>query len=441
MKLNTRWVLLLSVTLLSLVLISSSVLAAPVKLELYQAMSGGRGRVLEGIVDKYNESQDEVFVELIFAGTYDECFTKSLSAYRAGNQPHMVMIEAAFLKTIIDSGAIYSLDELVEKTGIDPGLGDIIEPIYRYYAIDDTLYSLPFASSTGIIYYNKDALRAAGVDPDIPPRTFADVERMSRAVQEKDVPGIRHYVTSSWPTWIMLENLFPYHDQAFADKNNGHDGFASKIYLDTEFGHEIVEMFTRWAHEGLYSYMGREYDTVPTFVSGESVFLLLSTSTLGSVLETADFEVGTAFMPKLEGYPRGTSTIGGVSLGVFKGFSDEEYEALMKFLSYWLSIEPMVTWHKGTGYFPITNQALLELLYSGWFQESPNHLTALMQLLSGRVTQNTAAPVLGNFVEIRETLDRYLEEAYTFQLTPDQAIKDADKAIARILAEYEEMYR
>lgn len=433
-------VLVGSILIFAFALVSHAV-AAPIELQFYHAMSGGRGQVLEDLVNEFNSSQNDIFVNLIFAGSYDECFSKSLSAYRSGNQPHIVMIEAAFLKTIIDSQTIYSMNELVELTGIDPGIEDILEPIYRYYAVGDTLYSLPFNSSTAILYYNKDAFRSAGLDPEIPPRTFREMEEMSRIVKQKNVQGIRHFITSSWPTWIMLENLYPYHDQAFADMDQGREGLASEIYINGDFGLEVVTTFTNWAKEGLYSYMGREYATVPTFVSGESLFLMLSTSTLGSILSTADFEVGTAFLPRMEGYPRGTSTVGGTSLGVFKGFSKEEYDAVMTFMAYLLGVEPMVKWHKGTGYFPITNASLMELLYSGWFEESPNYLTALLQLLSGRTTPNTGGPMLGNFVQLRETLDRYLEEAYTMQLTPEEAVNAAHRATSDILKEYKQIYQ
>jgi sn-glycerol 3-phosphate transport system substrate-binding protein len=111
--------------------------------------------------------------------------------------------------------------------------------------------------------------------------------------------------------------------------------------------------------------------------------------------------VGTTFLPRFEGYPRGNSVIGGDTLWVLKGHPKEDYDAIKEFLKWVIRPEVTMQWHKDTGYFPATNSAFKRLLDEGWFSGYPNHLTAFAQILSGVKSPTSQGLILGHFLEIR----------------------------------------
>jgi sn-glycerol 3-phosphate transport system substrate-binding protein len=276
--------------------------------------------------------------------------------------------------------------------------------------------------------------KAAGLDPNNPPRTFKELEEAARKALAAGV--CKMGITTSWPAWIMLENMIPYHGQWFANNDNGHSGPPTEVYLTDDFVMDLMRYLSRWSKEGLFTYLGREYKALPAFATGKSLFLFLSTSTLSSVTKKANFDVGTAFLPRIEGYPSGRSTLGGATLYVFKGFTDKENEATATFLKYITEPATTIKWHKGTGYFPLTNGALESLHYDGWFAKDPNFLTALLELLTSPKIPQASSPFLGNFVQIRDILDTYIEEVVTLKLTPEEAMKKAKEEVEKVLADY-----
>jgi sn-glycerol 3-phosphate transport system substrate-binding protein len=169
--------------------------------------------------------------------------------------------------------------------------------------------------------------------------------------------------------------------------------------------------------------------------------LVQSTSSLGGILNKADFEVGTAFLPRLQGdYPEGNSVIGGGCLWVLEGHSPAEYDAAWQFLQYSFSPERAKIWHKGTGYFPISNTAYKQLQDEGWFEEEPNHATAFNQILSGADTPAARGVLLGNFVQIRDIVGTAIEEALVNGMDPQTALDQAAEESNRVLAEYAELH-
>lgn len=151
--------------------------------------------------------------------------------------------------------------------------------------------------------------------------------------------------------------------------------------------------------------------------------------------------MGTTFLPRFEGYPRGNSVIGGATLWVLKGHSKKENAAVKEFLKWIIKPEVTMQWHKDTGYFPVTNSAVKRLLDEGWFSKHPNHLTAFLQILSGVKTPMSQGVRLGNFVEIRNIVQSALEKCFAGTVPPKAALDEAAKKANRVLKEYTELYK
>lgn len=403
----------------------------PITLNFWHAMSGSRAEVLQGLVDQFNADNPDVQIVAEYTGSYAETLTKALTAYGSGGSPHIVQVYEVGTRTMLDSGAIVPV---VEVSGGQLDQSAFVEPILNYYAIDGELRCMPFNSSTAMLYYNKDMFEAAGLDPEAPPATFSEVAEMGKQIVDS---GAANYAISfGWPAWI-LEQMFAMHDQMLANENNGRDGLATEVYFNGEFGVEVLSAWQQWANDGLLFYGGREYSANDPFIAGEFAMLVQSTSSLGGIEGAVEFELGTAFLPTLDGYERtGNNVVGGGCLWSMAGKSDAEYEAIWRFYQFLSETENDIAWHKGTGYFPATNAAVDALDAEGWFEQQPNFRTAFDQILAGNDTPASRGALLGDFVTIRDVIGAAIEEAVVNGVDPAEALNTGVEESNLILEDY-----
>ncbi|SIQ27955.1 carbohydrate ABC transporter substrate-binding protein, CUT1 family [Halanaerobium kushneri] len=411
---------------------AAMVSAQTIELEFWHAMSGGRTAAVEKIVDGFNAEHDDIHVTAQFTGSYAETLTQGISAVRSGNPPHIIQVYEVGTQTMLDSEAIVPVYEIAEGK-ID--FGSVIQPILNYYSVDGHLYSMPFNSSTAMLYYNKDAFAKAGIE-DVP-ETWADIEEMGLKII--DSGAANHGLSFGWPAWI-LEQMHAYHNKPYANNDNGRSGRATEVYLDRDFAKMVLGYWTDLVEKDVVAYGGREYSANQDFLAGEVAMLIQSTSSLSSIIDSADFEVGTTFLPRFEGQGIGNSVIGGASLWVMKGHSQEEYDAVVEFFKYLSQTDVTIQWHKDTGYFPSTNAAVKTLMDNRWFSENPNYLTAFLQVLSGVQSPAANGVLLGNFVEIRDIVDTAVEEAFTGVSTAEEALNKADEEADKVLQDYTELF-
>jgi sn-glycerol 3-phosphate transport system substrate-binding protein len=421
-----------------LVLMAVSVLAAePTKILFWHAMSARRMEAVDKVLEGFHAAHPEIRVEPQFTGTYGETLSKAIAAVRSGEAPHIVQVFEVGTQTMLDSGAIVPLFELEKPGEID--WGNVVGPILDYYTVGGKLYSMPFNSSTSMLYYNKDIFEKAGLDPNRPPRTFDEVLEMGKKIVESGAAP--HAISFGWPDW-QFEQAHTMHAQFYANNENGRKGRATEVYFNRDFGVKVLEKWTEWANAGVFTYGGPEYNANNAFLAGQIAMLQQSTSSAGSISKAAQFTVGTTFLPRFEeGYPLGNSVIGGATLWTMKGHSEEEYAAVWEFYKWLARPDVAVQWHKDTGYFPSSNAAVRELMDEGWFTAQPNFLTAFMQILTGVRRPESQGVLLGNFVEIRESVKTAIEKATSGQMSPKDALDEAANEADRILKEYAELYQ
>ena len=407
---------------------------AQVKITLWHAMGGARFEAItKDIAEGFNKSHPGYVLQPVFAGSYAEVLTKAIAAVRAGDPPHIVQVYTIGVQTMLDSGAILPVTDLF-KPGEIKG-EEYFAPILNAYTVGGKLYSMPFNSSTPILYYNKDAFKKAGLNPEKPPATYKDVEEAGRHLVKSG--AARAAITFGWPTW-MFEHAFTLSNQLFADNDNGRAGRATKVLFNTAFGVEVLTRWKRWSDEGLLMSGGREYAPNKAFLSGEVAMLLQSTSQVTTIEKAAKFAVGTGLLPVIEGKPRGKSVVGGGSLWVLKGKgrSPQELDAIVRFFKFIAQPEQDAKWHEETGYFPATLAAEKLLRAQGWFQKHPNHATAFRQIQEGPDTPATREPLLGNFVQIFNLTDTAIEKVLSGKLSPQAALDEAAQAANKGLEEY-----
>jgi len=406
----------------------------PVKITLWHAMGGARyDAITKDIAAGFNKANPNYVLEPLFTGSYAETVTKAIAAIRAGNPPHIVQVFEVGTQTMLDSGAIIPVTEMVKPGEID--FDDYIAPILNYYKVGGKLYSMPFNSSTAIIYYNKEVFQKAGLDPGKPPATFKDVEEMGRKIVASG--AARAAITFGWPSW-MLEQSHALANRLYADHDNGRNGRATKVRFNESFGVDVLSRWKRWADEKLLAYGGREYAPNKAFLAGEVAMLMQSTSQVTTIEKAAKFSVGTGFLPRIEGQPAGKSVIGGASFWVLKGKgrTPQEIDAVVKFFKFVAEPQETAKWHEETGYFPATKTAVALLTKQGWFAGHPNHETAFKQIQEGPDTPATRGVLLGNFVQIRNITDTAIEKALSGKLSPKAALDEGAAEANKLLDEY-----
>ncbi len=436
MKNLSNRILLLS---LVFVLVLAGVASAKVvEVEFWHSMTGSRLEVFKKVVAGFNEINPEQQILPVLVGTYEEGLARFLAAYPVKQEPGIIGVYEVGTQAMHDSGMIIPAYQIPGMLGQEWDFGQYIRPIVSYYSKDGNLWSWPFASSTAMIYYNADHLRQAGLDPDKPPTTWDEMHEYGLKLLEAGV--VKNALSFGWPDW-MLENQLALHDLEYANAGNGRLGYPTEVSWPNEFTDKLMTKWSEMAKDKVWIYGGAEYNANGAFQTGELTFLMQSTSSLDGILKTVGdkFEVRTTFLPRLNNdYPRGSSLIGGNSLYVSNQVSKEELEVIFEFFKYLSRTEVDVFWHQNTGYFPSTNAAVQALMNSGWFKDSPNHLTAFLQILSGKTDSDASAGMrMGVFAQAREWARDAIEKISRGE---DQraAMEYSAQQIKKLLEEYNE---
>jgi sn-glycerol 3-phosphate transport system substrate-binding protein len=439
-----------------------TVLALPVaaqaktEIHFWHAMTGALGEALETQAKQFNESQGEYEVKPLRKGNYAETLTAAIAAYRQKNPPHLVQVFEVGTQTMLLSGAVYPVFELMQQNEIKIDWNDFIKPVVGYYTKDGKLYSMPYNSSTPILYYNKDAFKKAGLDPDKPPRTWQDVEAYSRKLLAAGASKCGF--STGWPSWTMMENMHATHDQPFATKTNGFGGVEGvELLVNREFGQKHIGALNAWQKDNIYSYGGRGGTADPRFVNGDCGIYIQSSALISGFTRSIKYDWGTGELPHWGApYKKATSIIGGATLWVLKGKPQAEYRGVARFLEYLAKPESQMWWHVNTGYLAISNTAVRNLEQGYHFVKNPKQYTAFAQLTglpptppaamkdkkaspprAERVaTPNSSGLRLGNFVQIRDAIEGELENVFGGKKSVKQGLDDAVAKSNALLKEF-----
>jgi len=413
---------------------------AATEIQFWHAMTAVLGERVNDIANKFNASQSEYVVKAVHKGSYPETLNAAIAAYRAKQPPHIVQVFEVGTQTMLSSGAVYPVYQLMKDHGVAIDWNDVISPVRGYYSTTGgNLYSMPFNSSTPILYYNKDLFKKAGL-PDKPPATWDAVESMAKKLK---AAGVKCPFSSAWPSWVLVENMHAYHDQPFADNRNGFDGLATTLKINGPFGVKMMEQLSRGAKEGWFTYGGRLNKAEALMTAGECGIFTTSSAYIGNLTRASEgkFTWGTGPLPRLAGFPQGNSIIGGATLWVMRGGKPEEYKGVAQFFKYLASTENQAWWAGVTGYLPLTNSAAKALEASGHYVKNPNQRTAIVQMNAGKTTPNGQGIRLGNFNSVRDTIEEQMENIFSGSKTPKQGLDDAVAKGNDILKEFAALYR
>lgn len=431
----------LSMAAMALGLSASSTLAAT-EIAWWHAMGGELGKKLEQIAQTFNESQADYKIVPVYKGSYPETLTAAIAAFRANQQPAIVQVFEVGTGTMMAAkGAVYPVYKLMADEGENFEPASFIAPVVGYYSdTDGNILSLPFNSSTPILYYNKDVFTKAGLDPEVAPKTWSEVEEFSKKIVSSG--AAKCGFTSAWITWVQTENLSALHDKPFATEQNGFGGFNAEFTFNGDVQIKHWANLKKWQDEGLFKYGGPVGgDQAATmFYAQECAMTMNSSAGRAGVINNAkDFTPGFAPLPYYEDVisePK-NSIIGGATLWVLNGKDKATYTGVAKFFSHLSKPEVQAEWHQETGYLPITNASYELGQTQGYYSQNPGSDISIKQITRGTPSENSKGLRFGNFTQVRTIVDEEFQALLAGTKDAKQALDSAVSRGNALLREFE----
>lgn len=401
-------------------------------------MSGQLGKQVEKLAAEFNASQTDYRIVPSYKGNYTETVTAAIFAFRSRSQPAIVQVnEIATATMTAAKGAIYPVFELMRDEQESFSSSAYLPAVTGYYAdIDGNLLSFPFNASTPILYYNKDMFRRAGLNPDAAPRTWPELGLAAKRLRDN---GALCGFTTSWPSWIHVENLSAFHNLPLATRRNGFGGLDAVLTFNNPVLIRHVAQMAKWQSMKVFDYSGRGQAAEPRFQKGECGIFIGSSATRADIRANSKFEVGYGMMPywpDVVGAPQ-NSIIGGATLWVLRGRPSAEYKGVAKFFSFLSKPEVQASWHQNTGYLPITQAAFDLTRAQGFYDRNPGTAISIEQVTLHPPTENSRGLRLGSFVLIRDAIEDELEQAVSGRKSPEAALDAAVERGNKLLRQFE----
>lgn len=400
---------------------------AQTELTLYYpvAVGGALTEVVDDLVADFEAEHPDVSVDAIYAGNYDDTRVRAMSAIEAGDAPQLSVMFSIDLYELLEQNVIVAFDDLVQSDEERDWLDSFYPALMENGRLDGKTYGIPFQRSTIVFYWNKEAFADAGLDPDTPPETWEEMAEMAAAVREASGDeqwGIM-VPSTGYPYWMF---------QAFAFQN-GHrlmsdDG--TEVYFDDPAAVEALEYWVSLAEEHEAMPAGTiEWGTLrQNFIEESTAMMWHSTGNLTAVRDDADFDFGVAMLPM--NTQRGSPT-GGGNFYLFKDASEDERRAAMTFIRWMTAPERAAAWSMETGYMGVSPAAYETETLQDYVEAFPPAAVARDQLEYATAELSTYQ---GG--RVRRALDNAVQAALTGQMSPAEALRQAQAEAEAALRRY-----
>lgn len=416
---------------------TSSSSKAPVQITFWHSMGGKNGQAITKLVNDFNSTHKDVKVNAQYQGKYDEAIDKLKSAKKANGGPDVMQVYDIGTRFMIDSNWAIPIQKFIDQEKYDTSQ---LEPnILGYYTVNNKLYSMPFNTSTPILYYNKTAFKEAGLNPSDPPKTFAELEKDAAALTKKDSSGkVTQYGFSMAIYGWFFEQLLVKQEANYVNNGNGRNAPPTATEFDKNgAGLKALNEWKKLVDSGYAGNFGRnEDDTENAFIAGKTAMYIESTADLSSDLSAIGgrFDLGTAALPSFDGVKNGGVSIGGASLWAMNTKDEAKEKATWEFIKFMVSPQEQAYWSTQTGYFPVTQKAYGIQLMKDNLKKAPQFQTAIDQLHASPKTAKGA--LMSVFPEARQTVEVNIEQMLQNKQSPEQAIENSAKSINSAIQSY-----
>ncbi|MGC6389225.1 sn-glycerol-3-phosphate ABC transporter substrate-binding protein UgpB [Ewingella sp. S1.OA.A_B6] len=398
---------------------------AVTEIPFWHSMDGELGKEVNSLADRFNQTHPDFKIVPVYKGKYDESLAAGIAAYRTGKAPAILQVYEVGTATMMASKAIMPVYEVFADAGLkqDPSL--FVPTVSGYYSDSKgRLLSQPFNSSTPVLYYNKDAFKKAGLNPDQPPKTWQDMATYTEKLRQS---GVKCGYASGWQGWIQIENFSAWNGLPVATKNNGFDGTDAVLEFNKPEQIKHIQMLQDMNKKGDFTYFGRKDESTAKFYNGDCAMTTASSGSLADIRQYAKFNYGVGMMPydaDAKGAPQ-NAIIGGASLWVMNGKDKATYKGVAEFLQFLTTPAIAAEWHQKTGYLPVTTAAYELTKQQGFYEKNPGSDVATRQMLNKPPLPFTKGLRLGNMQQIRAVVDEELESVWSGKKTAKEALDSA----------------
>ncbi|GAB2569395.1 ABC transporter substrate-binding protein [Microlunatus antarcticus] len=408
----------------------------------WHSMDAGNGVALNALVDKFNAAHaGKIVVKPIFQGDYDTAITKYKASVQSSTTPSVIQIYDIGTQFMVDSGEVVPVAGFAQRDGYD--LGAIQKNIAGTYTVGGTQWSMPLNSSVPLLYYNKTAFAAAGLDPDKPPQNLAEIRAAAEKLSKVNGGPVAYGFGAAIYGWF-LEQFAATNGEAFCNADNGRTGQrVTAANMASPTITEAVEWWQKMVADGLAVNTGRvSKDAQDAFKAGQTAMTLESTGQVKGFTTAAKgkFELGAAAYPVVSGTvkPGNGPSIGGGSLWISgPGHSEAEKEASWQLAKFLAQPDSQAEWHTQTGYFPLTDKALDEPVDKEFVAANPLFQVAIDSLDKTEVSPATTGCAAGPMPQMRKALEEGLERALIGK-DPKTSLVTVQENVAESVASYNE---
>ena len=398
----------------------------------WHSLGGVNGQAIDALAKKFNdENKYGIKVESQYQGEYDDSLNKLKSAQIGNMGADLVQVYEVGTRFMIESGWTVPMQEMIDADKYDVSQ---IEPnLSAYYTIDDKLYSMPFNSSTPIMYYNKDMFDKAGI-ADVPD-SLEGIDKIGEQLMSKG--GASEVMSLGIYGWFF-EELIGKQGLNYANNGNGRDKTATAVEFDKNgAAKNILTEWQKLNKDGYAPIVGKGGDAgLADFSAGKSAITLGSTASLKQILQDVNgkFNVGTAYFPKVKESDKGGVSIGGASLWALDNKDPKKLRATWEFVKFLISPESQAYWNAQTGYFPVTTKSQDEQTFKDNIAQYPQFQTAIDQLHDS--SPKYCGALLSVFPEARATVESEIESMLNGKEDVDTAVQKMSDTINKSIKDY-----
>lgn len=402
------------------------------EISFWHSMGGVNGQAIDTLVKKFNdENEYGITVKAQYQGEYDDSLNKLKSAQIGNMGADLVQVYEIGSRFMIESGWITPMQQMIDADSYD--LSQIEPNLAAYYTIDNQLYSMPFNSSTPIMYYNKEMFEKAGITEI--PDSLEGIEAVGEKLLNEG--GAGQVISLGIYGWFF-EQFIGKQGLEYANNGNGRTEAATAVAFDSNGA--AANILTAWKSlydKGYAPNVGKGGDAgLADFSAGKSAITLGSTASLKQILQDVNgkFEVGTAYFPKVKSTDEGGVSIGGASLWALNNNDAKKTRATWEFVKFLISPESQAYWNAQTGYFPVTTAAQEEPVFKENVEKYPQFQTAIDQLHDS--SPKYVGALLSVFPEARATVESEIENLLNGNADVKTAVKNMADAINKSIEEY-----
>jgi sn-glycerol 3-phosphate transport system substrate-binding protein len=392
------------------------------------AVGGPITKIIDGMVADFEKANPTIKVKPIYAGSYQDTITKVLTAIKGGDVPQLSVILSTDMYTLIDEDAIVPIDSLLKTDDDKKWLAGFYPGFMENSQTGGKTWGVPFQRSTIVMYWNKDAFKEAGLDPEKPPQTWDELVAYGQKLTKRDDKGnVTQWAiqipSSGFPYWLF---------QALTTQNDVRlmNEAGTKTNYDDP---KVVEALQFWVDlsrkHKIHPPGITDWGTTPKdFFERKVAIMWTTTGNLTNVRANAKFPFGVAMMPANK--RRGSPT-GGGNFYVFKKSTPEQQAASLVFMKWMTSPEQAAKWGIATGYVAVSPAAFETPEMKAYVKEFPPAAVARDQLQYAWAELSTH-----DNQRVTKALNDGLQAALTGSKTPAAAMKDAQAEADRILKAY-----